>query len=140
MKTKFLALAEEVKQTGIAETLYKTSNVEELKEVWHRFLNDNHELITKIKGWADEFRKDRCEEIFACEEKLDNPMEIAITIYIIDDWDNISEFELFDDPYDLTEAIKNIGNPFTSTIANLMYEGFITDIMPEVIFLEAETN
>lgn len=134
MKEKFLALVKEVKNTGIAEALYKTSNAKELEAVWQKFSDENQELFGKIKDWAEEFRISDGTSIFSKAETIENPMEIAILIRIINDKNNVSEFELFENWGDFVEAIHNIGNDFSDVIEDLIWTYYITDIKPQYIF------
>jgi len=137
MKEKFLALVQEVKETAIAEAIYNTSNVEEFKTVFQKFLNENQELVAKIQSWKEEYKAIKWEErepIFAQGEEIQNPMEIVIIIRIINDIKQVSEYELFEWPDDLIQAIVDTGNDFTVALGCLMFELLIDRITAEQIF------
>ena len=134
MKQRFLALAEEVKKAGIAEAIYNTSNAEELKAIWKKFLDENQELVAKIEFWREEYTKPEAEKIFAKGEEIQNPMEVVIIIRIIDDIVAVSECELCEESDDLAQAIKEIGNNFTITLGELMEYSMISNISAEEIF------
>ena len=134
MKEKFLTIVEEVKATGIAESFCKTSNAEELTLVWNKFTDENSELIQKIKEWAEEFKKIDRGCFIEREDTVENPMEIAITIFIIDDKVNLSECAIFEDYDDLISAMREIGGYFYEAVANLVEADYICDITPKQIF------
>lgn len=133
MKEKFLALVEEVKNTGIVEVLYKTSNAEELTAAWQKFSAENQELIAKIKEWATEYEDSGAEAIFEEGETIANPMEIVVCIKIIDDCD-VSECEIFSEWTDLLCEIENIQNDFAEAFATLFKRFLICYITAEKIF------
>lgn len=136
MKEKFLELVEEVKNTGIVEkltSLYDASDKEGFKAAWQAFLDDNQEIFRKIKDWASEFKDLGCEAIFDYEEYISNPMEIAVCIKIIDDFD-VSECELFEHSSDLTDAIEKIDNDFANAVADRIYYRMVFNITVENIF------
>jgi len=131
MKERFLALTEEVKTTGIVETLYNTSNAEEFETAWHKFLNDNQKLCDRIKQWANGYNK---EKIFMKNENIENPMETVICLIIINNEEK-SECEMFQDYEDLIEAVKNIGNKIAMAIAKFAQNDYFCNIGAEQIFL-----
>ena len=101
--------------------------------VWNKFIDENSELIQKIKEWAEELKKtDR--GCFIEREDTVNPMEIAITIFIIDDVNNLSECTIFEDYEDLISAMREIGGYFYEAVANLVEADYICDITPKQIF------
>ena len=138
MKEKFLTIVEEVKATGIAESFCKTSNAEELTLVWNKFIDENSDLIQKIKEWAEEFKKIDRGCFIEREDTVENPMEIAITIFIIDDVNNLSECTIFEDYEDLISAMRGIGGCFYEAVANLVEEDYICEITAEQIFKAIE--
>lgn len=133
MKEKFLALVEEVKNTGIVEALYKTSNAEELTAAWQKFSAENQELIAKIKEWATEYEDSDTKAIFEDGEQIADPMEIAVCIKIIENsW--VSEEEIFCNWEDLAKKIADIESDFAAAVAKLMYDNLICEITAEDIF------
>lgn len=142
MKEKFLALVEEVKNTEIVgklTALYDASDKEGFKAAWQAFSDDNQEIFRKIKDWASEFKDLECGAIFDCGEYIDNPMEIAVCIKIIDDFD-VSECELFEDSNDLTEAIEEIDNDFANAVADYIYHCIVFSITVEDIFKDEDVT
>lgn len=134
MKEKFLALVEEVKNTGIVEVLCKTANAEELTATWQKFLDENQELIAKVKEWATEYKNLDAEAIFEEGETIANPMEIVVCIKIIDDCYFVSECEIFHDCEDLNEAIAGIENDFVAAVKDFIEDDYICYITAEAIF------
>ncbi len=136
----FLELVKEVKKTGIAEAVYNTASAKELKEVWRKFLNENSELIIKIREWTEKFKEAGCEAIFDREEELENPMEVAVVIFIINDEQRVSEAEIFEDYEDLTRAIGNIEDKVAERITEFIEYNFICRITAEDIFPEDDDS
>lgn len=134
MKEEFLALVEKVKATGIAERLYATSNALELTVVWQKFSAENRKLFKKIKNWAFKFKYSDEGAIFEKGETIENPMEIAIVIRIINDVEFVSECELFEDADDLANAIRDIGNDFATAVADYAADWKISGITDIDIF------
>lgn len=139
MKEKFLALVEEVKVTGIAEALYKASNAEEFHAAWQKFLDDNKELCTKIENWGTEFKDSGSAWIFDTGEELENPMEIAACIIVINN-EEISECEIFEEYEDLVTAIAKIGNNIAIAIAKVAEGDYFCNITAEQVFSTEEDD
>lgn len=133
MKEKFLVLVKEIKNTGIVEALYKTSNAEELKATLQEFCTENQKLIKNIKDWASDFKASGTGAIFEKNEAIDNPMEIAVCIKIINDID-VTECEIFGTWVDLMHEIESIGNDFAAAVAYLIDSMLIYEITAEDIF------
>ena len=133
MKQKFLELVKETEKTGIVSALLKSSSAEEAKKAWKKFEADNEELFTKIIDWANEYRESGKENLFQSEEKIDNPIEIAVIIYIIGDEDT-SECEIFSDYEDLVNAINEIDGDFAKGLAKIANSYYIYLITAEGIF------
>lgn len=132
MKEKFLALIEEVKNTGIVEELYKTSNAKELTAVWQDFYAKNQQLIAKINDWASEYKNSGAKAIFKEGETIENPMEIAVCIKVINV--DVSECEIFSDWKDLLHQIEKIQNDFAVAVANFIKHEIIYIITAKDIF------
>ena len=133
MKQKFLELVKQVKETGIAEALLKSSNAEELKKAWKEFEENNKELFEKIRNWSVDYNKGNKDSLFAQNDEIENPIEIAVIIYIIGDEDT-SELEIFSDYEKLTDAIAKIDGIFAQGLAKLAEEICICYITAEDIF------
>lgn len=137
MKTKFLALVEEVASAGIAEALCESSSAEELSTTWQNFWDEHLELFEKIHLWAIEFWNSNQDPIFNCKEAIENPMEVAIIIKIIES-DDVTEAEICEDWRDLQSSLRNIGSPMATALAECMEDSFICDVTEEDIFSTEE--
>lgn len=133
MKQKFLALVEEVKETQVTEELQQASTEKEMSAVWYKFLDDNHDLCTRIKNWANEFKENDLDAIFAFEEEIKNPLEIVAIIYIIAD-ERVCETQIFEDWEELVTAVRNINNKFAIAVADCIDYDYIHFITAETIF------
>lgn len=129
MKERFLALVEEVKQAGIVEALQKTSTAEEMSAEWNKFLDENQDLCTRIRDWANEFKG----LIFEEDEELENPLEIVAVIHIIKD-EYVSEVQIFEDWDKLVDAVRGINNDFAIAVADCIDVEYIHLITAEAIF------
>ena len=134
MKERFLALVNEVKTAGIASALKATTNASEFEAVGQKFSEDYKELFEKIAAWAEEFRNSECGRIFDEEETIEDPMEIAVILHIINDEDCVSEVEIFEKYQMLVDAIRDIGDEFSAAVAELADEDYICYITAEKIF------
>lgn len=133
MKQKFLALVEEVKETQIVEALYEVSKAEQIYNLIQKFSSDKKDLCTRIKDWANEFKESDSEAIFKAGEKIENPMETVVVIYIIND-SYVSEEEIFEDCEDIEEQTRDISNDFAKLVANVIGQHLICSIQPEDVF------
>ena len=134
MKKSFLALVKEVKDTGIANTLCHTTNPKELKDAWKKFEEENPVLFYKVKDWASKYDYS---PLFAEGEEFQDPVEIAVVIRIIDDYD-ISECEIFEECDDLTHAIEELPGVFAEGLGKILYHTLICEIIAESIFAKKE--
>ena len=134
MKEKFLALVEEVKTTGIATALRATTNASEFEAVGQKFFEDYKELFEKIAAWAEEFRNSECGVIFNKGETIEAPMEIAIILHIINDVECVSEDEIFETYQMLIDAIRDIGDDFSTAVADFAENDYYCNIKAEDIF------
>lgn len=135
MKQKLLALIKDIETSGLIESLQKSSDSEELKNVWQEWKDENHALHDKIITWAAEFKYFDTKPIFEEGEEIENPLEIIVIIRIIKN-DEISEFEIFEETADLIRALRNIGSDFADNVAIAVEECLICDIDIEDIFPE----
>ena len=136
MKDKFLELVEEVKNTGIATILCNTTNAEELKAAWLKFIEENSELFQKVNDWASEYDG---ESLFEDGEEFENPIEIVVIIRLIND-SEISECYIFDNYDDLTDAVGDIPEKFAERLADSIRGEMIYAITAEDIFDEDEED
>ena len=139
MKDQFLELAKKVNTAGIVEALSKTSSKEEMSEVWQKFMDENQDLCTKIKEWANEFRESDPEPIFTGAEQLEHPIEITAVIHIIDDED-VSECEIFEDWKHLMYSVREIGTAFAVAVANCIENQYICKMKAKDIFKAYEKS
>lgn len=135
MKKRFLELVNEVKETGVVEALYVTSNAEELKKAWRQFADENQELFEKIKQWANEFKETSHPPIFKIDDELENPMEICVVIFIFDDIGYVSEKQIFENFNCLVKEIKGIRNDFARTVEYFARISFICKLEAEEFFI-----
>lgn len=136
MKEEFLELVNEVKDTGIVEILedlYDASDKEGFKAAWQKFSDENQEIFTKIRHWANDLDICFLDAIFEENETIENPIENAICIFIIGN-QSISEVTIFEDWIVLQDAIRDLKNGFATAIANFMEESLICEITIEDIF------
>lgn len=133
MKSKFLGLVEEVKELGLVEALYKTSNKEELSSVWKNFWSINKVLSEKIHDWADDFKKYESEPIFDMGETIENPMEVAAILSITSD-DEVTEDDIFEDCSDFENGLKDEDHDLAKTVADILHDCYIEEISAEDIF------
>ena len=134
MKESFLALVEQVKNTGIAKILCNTTNPEELKDAWKKFEDENPGLFQKVKDWAENYDGS---VLFAEGENFQNPVGIAVVIRIINDYD-VLECEIFEECDDFTHAIEYIHGVFAEGLAKISYNTLICEIKAEDIFAKDE--
>ena len=133
IREKFLRLASWLNRTGLVDALNRTKSVEELKELWNRFIQTSRQLITETNEWKRKFyyRKDKL-LIFEPFEEIPYPTEIACLIKIMD----LDEEEIFWDRCDLQNALKKERKPFSTKVAKLMNDKSIRCIATEDIFSE----
>ena len=136
MKNKFLALVEEVKVTGIVAALSGASNPEELEAVWNEFEEKNSDLFEKANAWGIEFLEADITEIFESEESFENPLEIAVTIFMVGN--EISDSDIFQDYEELISALKDIESDFAHAVAEFVDTHHIYNITAEDIFFKEE--
>lgn len=134
MKTKLLELIEEIKSTGIVASLRDAADTTEFKAVAQKFSDENKDILDKIDIWAEEFRESECGAIFAEGEIIEDPIEIAIILHIINDEDSVSECEICGDYKDLAKAIRDIGDDFSIAVAACAENDYICNITAEKIF------
>lgn len=134
MKEKFLALVKEVKDTGIANILCNTTNPEELKAVWQKFVGENSELFQKVQDWASEYDG---VSLFEDGEEFEDPIEIVVIIHMIND-SEISECDIFENYDDLTYAVEDIPEEFAERLASCISSEMICEITAEDIFDDDE--
>ena len=134
MRQKLLELAEEIKSTGIVKILLNASNEEEVKVIWKKFVYENKELISRLKDLGDIFKQEKITNIFKENEKLENPMEIAVAIYVLGD-ENVNEVDIFENCDDLAEQMKEVDYPLAENVANFVYHSLIMKIMPRNFFM-----
>ena len=132
MKKQFLEIVNEVKSTGIKEKICATSNANELRTTWIKFLKDYPEIIEKIDEWADDF-PGHCVAVFEEGEEITNPIEIVFVIHIIGRCD-LSECEIFEYPEDLTASIEKTGDFFARRLVDLIDDNYICDLTAEDFF------
>ena len=138
MKEKFLALVEEVKVTGIVAALSGASNPEELEAVWNEFEEKNSDLFEKANAWGKEFWEADITEIFEYGENFENPMEIAVTIFMVGN--EISDSDIFQDYEELITALRNVGSEFAYAVAEFVDTHHIYKITAEDIFFKEEAE
>lgn len=131
MREDFLNLVKEVKKTGIAKSLCNTTNAEELKTVCKKFEKGNSELIKRIRKWGKVFNG---EEIFFEGEEVEDPIEIAVIIYITNRYG--FESEIFESSDDLAYAMEDISGKFAEGLADFIFEDYVCEVTPEDIFNE----
>ena len=134
MRQKLLELVEEIKSTGIVKILLNASNEEEVKVIWKKFVYENKELISRLKDLGDIFKQEKITNIFKENEKLENPMEIAVAIYVLGD-ENVNEVDIFENCDDLAEQMKEVDYPLAENVANFVYHSLIMKIMPRNFFM-----
>ena len=134
MRQKLLELVEEIKSTGIVKILLNASNEEEVKVIWKKFVYENKELISRLKDLGDIFKQEKITNIFKEDEKLENPMEIAVAIYVLGD-ENVNEVDIFENCDDLAEQMKEVDYPLAENVANFVYHSLIMKIMPRNFFM-----
>ena len=123
MKEEFLALVEKVKATGIADALCEAATVDERHAVWEKFQEENQELCVELGSWGEEFDGDEA-PLFYRNESIQNPLEIAICIYMSD----VYEDDIFEDLIDLQFEIRNLGNEYATDFADAMNDDYIVYI------------
>ena len=133
MKKRFLSLVENVKQTGIVEALLLSSNPKEFRKIWKDFSEENMILFGMVNDWAYDVKSSNSYPIFKKAEKLENPMEIVVTIHMIDEV-FLDEHEIFQDWYDLTEELERMGTNSGKALARHIRERDIIHMSAERIF------
>ena len=134
MKEKFLALVNEVKATGIVAILSNTSNVDEFKETWQKFTDENPELFKKALEWGAEFKKNEPGNLFEDGEAIENPLEVVVAIRIAGN--KVSECDVFATYGDLVNALEDLKTSFSDIVAECVDYDYIYDIKAEDIFPE----
>lgn len=121
--------------------MLKCSSVEEIESAWQKFEAENSELFNAINDWKDEYseKKEETEAIYEISTEIENPIEIAIIIHILDDSD-VSECEIFNDYEELIEKIREIGGDFAEALADLIEDEYICSISAEDIINKIEEN
>ena len=137
MRQKFLALVEEVKNTGIVQACEEASTAEELAEVWRNFSGENQDLCTRIREWATEFQEAGSRAILWEGENFENPLEIVEVISIIGD-ENVTECEIFSNWVRFCRAVEEVGTDYAVAVAYCIAENYICNITAEDIFSEKE--
>lgn len=139
MKTKFFELVKEVKEAGIAVALCNASNADEIMAAWQKFKEEKSELFAKITDWAAEFAgSDDCGAIFEDGAEVENPIEVAVCIYIMGA--DVTECEIFDSNSDFVEALCDTGEKNAEQIGNFVSENYLYSIEAEDIFSEEESD
>lgn len=134
MRDKFLEIVEEIQDTKIEEALYRASTANELKEVGKNFRNENQQIVEKSEDWGYEFENNGSnEKIFEEGEEIEDPMAIAIVIYLCNSI-YVTEEEIFEDKEDFRSALEQIENHISKKLAELMKNKVLCAITAEDIF------
>lgn len=88
-REEFIAFIEELKNKGIAQSLFNSSTPEETIAIWEKFSSENQELFERIKSWAenrDAYFYDRDHmPLFEDDEEPDCVLEIGLMFIIVKD-------------------------------------------------------
>lgn len=88
-RDEFLAFIEELKKSGIAQSLYNSSTPEETISIWEKYSSENQELFARIKSWAEGrseyFNTYEPVPLFEEDEKIESILEVGLMILIVKD-------------------------------------------------------
>ena len=88
-RDEFLAFIEELKKSGIAQSLYNSSTPEETLSLWEKFSSENQDLFARIRSWAEArdeyFNTYEHAPLFEENEKVECFLEVGLLIFITND-------------------------------------------------------
>ena len=133
-KQEFLSFVSEIKQSDVTKRLYLTKNAEELKCVWQDFLNENEELISKIRHWEAKYldSSEEAYDIFNERENIEDAMEIAICIRLMACGGR--EIYIFENEYILSDALGELDSYLAKRVSAVSYDKVLSEIKAEDIF------
>lgn len=124
MKKKILKLAKEIQRNGVGDKLCKVNSPDQMDEIWKEFIEQNPDLILRVKKWGKKFAEKEYSPLFEKGEEIKYPLEIALIIYIIGS-EVVTENDLFENFRDLSEALESYDSAFTDGLSISMEHTYI---------------
>ena len=120
LQKRFFRLVKELTESGIIDALHNVSTLKDYENVWTQFQENNSELVTRAKVWGEKFSQNK-QYIIESEDKISNPIAVALVIELIGTWDCASERNIFRDHGNkLTITLKKMDDTLATIIIGYM--------------------
>ena len=91
-------------------------------------------LAEEANKWALEYAIEDYKTLFSKNEAINDPIEIAIVIRLINNKYKVTEDEIFEMPLDLSEALRKFESDLVQRVAQIMTKRYIFKIRIKDIY------